>query len=268
MSDRPDARESWKRLGSLATETVRTHLRDLVNDPARFASMSLRVGPLLIDFSRQRANAEVVSALVALARESRLEEAVIGLFDGDAVNTTEGRAALHTSVRAPVDERPGSVAADVETARGHLLEIAERVRSGRWLGVSGKPVRHVVHVGIGGSHLGPELAVRALAEQPSSSALDVRFLANADGGSAVGTFRGLDPERTLVIVVSKSFDTLETLANARHARSWFIERTGRADAIDRHFVAVTANSRAAFDFGIPPENHLPMWDWVGGRFSL
>lgn len=268
VSGRPEARESWKRLGSLATETVRTHLRDLVNDPARFASMSLRAGPLLIDFSRQRADAQVVSALVALARESRLEEAVDRLFDGGEANPTEGRPALHTAVRAPFDERPASVAPEVETARERMLEVAELVRSGRWRGVSGKPIRHVVHVGIGGSHLGPELAVHALADQPSPSRPDIRFLANADGGSAVEILRGLDPERALVIVVSKSFDTVETLANACQARSWFIERTGRADAMNRHFVAVTANPRAASDFGIPPENQLPMWDWVGGRFSL
>ena len=268
VRDRPEARESWKRLGSLATETVRTHLRDLVGDPARFASMSLRAGPLLIDFSRQRANAEVVSTLVALARESRLAEAVDRLFDGGEANPTEGRPALHTAVRAPLDARPPSVAAEVETARGRMLEVAERVRGGQWRGVSGRPVRHVVHIGIGGSHLGPELAVQALADRSLSSHLDLRFLANADGGSAVETFRGLDPERTLVIVASKSFDTQETLANARHARSWFIERTGRADAMDRHFVAVTANPGAASAFGIPPENHLPMWDWLGGRFSL
>ncbi|MYE82271.1 MAG: glucose-6-phosphate isomerase [Gammaproteobacteria bacterium] len=268
MSDRPDARESWKRLGVLATETVRTHLRDLGNDPARFASMSLRVGPLLIDFSRQRANADVVSALVALAQESRLEAAVEGLFDGGEANRTEGRSALHTAVRAPLDERPQRVATEIETARGRMLDIAERVRRGRWLGVSGLPIRHVVHIGIGGSHLGPELAVHALAGPPASSRIDVRFLANVDGRAAVDTFRGLDPERTLVIVASKSFDTLETLANARHARSWFIERTGRADAMDRHFVAVTGNAGAASELGIPPGNHLPMWDWVGGRFSL
>ena len=268
VSDPPDARESWKRLGSLATETVRTHLRDLVGDPARFASMSLRAGPLLVDFSRQRANAGVVSALVALARESRLEEAIERLFEGGEANPTEGRPALHTAVRAPFDERPPSVAAEVETARVRVLAIAERVRSGRWRGVSEKPVRQVVHVGIGGSHLGPELVVRALADPSASSRVDLRFLANADGGSAVETFRGLDPERTLVIVASKSFDTQETLANARHARSWFIERTGRVDAMDRHFLAVTANPGAAAAFGIRPANQLPMWDWVGGRFSL
>ena len=268
MSGRPDSRESWKRLGALATETVRTHLRDLGNDPARFASMSLRVGPLLIDFSRQRAHGDVVAALVALARESGLEEAVERLFEGGAVNVTEGRPALHAAVRAPLDERPQRVAAEIEAARARMLDIAERVRGGQWRGVSGMPVRHVVHIGIGGSHLGPELAVQALADPPASRRLDLRFLANVDGGAAVDAFRGLDPERTLVIVVSKSFDTLETLANARHARSWFVERTGRADAMDRHFVAVTGNPGAAADLGIPPGNHLPMWDWVGGRFSL
>ena len=267
-SGRPDARESWQRLASLATQTVRTELRDLAHDPERFESMSLRVGPLLIDFARQRATADIVSALVALARESRLEAAVGHLFDGAEVNPTEGRPALHTALRAPRDERPARVATIVEEARDRMLDIAERVRRGHWRGMSGKPVRHVVHIGIGGSHLGPELAVQALWDHGSPSRLDIRFLANIDGAAAIDAFRNLDPGETLVIVVSKSFDTLETLANARYARSWFLERTGRPDAIGRHFVAVTANQPAALDFGIPPANCLPMWDWVGGRHSL
>ena len=259
--------EAWQRLGKLATEAVRTHLRDLAGDPARFAAMSLRVGTLLIDFSKQRATADVVTALVALARERGLEAAIERLFDGADVNATEGRPALHTAVRAPWDERPASVRAAIEEAHDRMLDIAERVRRGHWRGVSGRPVRNVVHVGIGGSHLGPELAARALPDRGSGH-VDLRFLANIDGAAAVDAFRGLDPEETLIVVASKSFGTKETLANARHARSWLIERTGRADAVERHFVAVTANAAAAAEFGVAPDHRLPLWDWVGGRHSL
>ncbi len=267
MKDRIDeTRDAWQHLGVLATETVRTHLRDLADDPARFAAMSLRVGPLLIDFSRQRATTAVVAALVALARERRLEQAIDHLFAGADVNVNEGRPALHTALRAPTDEQPPDVRTEIETTRGCMLDMAERVRRGQWRGVSGRPVRNVVHIGIGGSHLGPELAVGALRDVGAHP--DIRFLANIDGDAAVEALRGLDPEETLFVVASKSFDTQETLANARHARSWLLERTGRADAVARHFVAVTANTGAAATFGVPPEHVLPMWEWVGGRFAL
>ncbi len=267
MSVRPDLRESWQRLGALATETVQTHLRDLAGAPDRFASMSLRVGPLLVDFSKQRTSGEVVSALAALARDCGLPEAIDWMFEGANVNPTEGRAALHTALRAPLGERPPGVAAIIEETRKRTLDIAERVRHGQWRGISGKPIRNVVHIGIGGSHLGPELAVAAL-RAPQARQIDVRFLANIDGAAAVDTFADLDPEETLVIVVSKSFDTLETLANARYARSWLLERTGRTEAVERHCIAVTANIEAARAFGIPAEHCLPTWDWVGGRYSL
>ena len=260
-----DALASWQHLGSLATKTVGTHLKTTVATKSRFESMSLRVGKLLVDFSKQRATGEVIKGLVALANECSLQSAIEDLFEGALVNATEGRAALHTALRAPLAERPEAVAKIVEDEQMRLFDFADRLRTGRWRGSTGKAIKNIVHIGIGGSHLGPELALTSLGQDPRFT---IRFLANIDGLAAVRAFAGLDPEQTLVIVVSKSFGTLETLNNARYARSWFLERTGDEDAIARHFIAVTANTDAALELGIPAEHCLPMWDWVGGRYSL
>jgi glucose-6-phosphate isomerase len=257
--------ESWKRLDNLATKTITTHLNQTVMTPNRFATMSLRVGKLLIDFSKQRATSKVVSTLVDLAKEASLEPAIENLFQGVEVNPTEGRAALHMALRAPPDMWPKNVANIIEDETSRFYEIVARIRSGHWRGIFGKPIKNIVHIGIGGSHLGPELACKALA---GDQRFNIRFLTNIDGAAAIHTFAGFDPTETLIIVVSKSFSTLETLTNAHYARTWFLERTRDVDGISQHFIAVTANAASAQEFGIPARNCLPMWDWVGGRYSL
>ena len=252
----PEDLRSWKQLEALSAQERR-------GSEASPAPMRLGTGGLLMDFSRQRVDDEVIDALIALAEESGLQSAIDDLFEGAVVNASEGRAALHTAMRAPHGERPDAVADLIEAEQARMLRLARRVRDGRWRGTTGKPFSTVVHIGIGGSRLGPELVVRALGGD-----LDIRFLSNVDGTAAIRAFMDLDPNETLIVVASKSFETLETMSNARYARSWLLERTGDANAVGRHFVAVTANVDAARRFGIPANRCLRMWDWVGGRYSL
>ena len=228
----------------------------------------MRVGPLLVDFSRQNIDRALLAELVHFAQESGLPEAVEAQFQGEAINVTEGRAVLHTALRASRSERPSAVAGEVEREQGRMLDFAEALRNGERVGFTGKPIRTLVHIGIGGSHLGPHLACEALSGARGRRTPETRFLANVDGHATAQALSGLDPETTLFVVVSKSFGTEETLANATQARSWFLERTLRPAALARHFVAVTANVQAAAVFGIPSDARFPMWDWLGGRFSV
>ena len=220
-----------------------------------------------MDYSRQCVDDEILDALIALGEESNLQSAIEDLFQGGIVNPSEGRAALHTALRAPHDERPEAVADVIEAEQARMLELAARVRDGQWRGVTGKPFSAVLHIGIGGSRLGPELVVKAL-RRAAARDIDIRFLSNVDGTAAIRAFTDLDPNATLIVVASKSFETLETMINARHARSWLLEGSGDGNAVQRQFVAVTANIDAARRFGIPAKHCLPMWDWIGGRYSL
>ena len=226
----------------------------------------LACGGVSVDFGRQQVTPEIISALVELCEQADLTGAIEQQFSGAAINTTEQRPVLHSALRAPYDKRPAAVAEIVEEELERVYAFAAAVRSGKWRGYTGKTIRSLVHIGIGGSHLGPELGFSALASP--TDPFDVRFLANLDGQAAVDALEGLDPETTLCIIVSKSFTTLETKRNADLVRSWFIERTGSLDAIAKHFVAVTTNLSAAAEFGIPQTNLFAMWDWVGGRYSL
>ena len=258
----PEQLASWQRLAALAEQRAG---QPIERESARFETYSARIGPVFIDYSKQRIDAQVIAALIDLAEESGLDDAVQALFDGEHVNTTEDRPALHTALRAPDGEGPKAVAGLVEAERSRFLTFAEDVRSGHWRGYTDKAIHTVVHIGIGGSHLGPELVCQAL--RPDSDP-EIRFLANIDGDAASRALAGLDPATTLFIVASKSFATLESRINAATARSWFVERTCDPPAIARHFVAVTANDEAAQAFGMPPANRFAMWDWVGGRYSL
>ena len=252
----PEDLASWKALAGLSAQEGRV-------PGACSGPMRLSTGGLLMDFSRQRVDDEIIETLLTLADESGLQNAIEDLFEGGIVNASEGRPALHAAIRAPRDERPKAVAELIEAEQERMFDLANRVRDGHLRGATGKPFSTVVHIGIGGSRLGPELVVRALGGD-----LEVRFLSNVDGTAAIRTFMHLDPNETLVVVASKSFETLETMTNARYARSWLLERTGDAEAVGQHFIAVTANIDAAHRFGIPENRCLAMWDWVGGRYSL
>ena len=260
-SSAPEKLDAWQRLGTLAEDVLAAS----DSCSARgFDACSQRLGPLLVDYSKQRLNAETQRTLVALAHQSGLPAAIASLFAGEPVNATENRAALHMHLRTPAQTQ--AEATDVRGERQRFLAFAESVRNGTRRGTTGRPIATVVHIGIGGSHLGPELVVDALA--PTATGPAVRFLANIDGHAASAALAGLDPATTLVIVASKSFTTLETMHNATTAKSWFLERTCNPAALAKHFVAVTANSAAAQQFGVPPASCFHLWDWVGGRFSL
>ena len=261
----PEQQPAWNALSRIATDLARTPVAELLADEARNRALRVHAAGLDLDFSKQRLNPEALDALVALAREQDLEGWRARLFAGEAINSTEGRPVLHTALRAREDERPELAAGAVGDTLTRLGRFADDVRSGRARGWTGRAFTDVVHIGIGGSHLGPELAVEALAD---GSGPRCHFVANVDGEALTRALDGLNPETTLVVVVSKSFSTLETRVNALSARSWFLERSASLAALSRHFVAVSANVEAAGEFGIDAGSVYPMWDWVGGRFSL
>ena len=257
---------AWKRLARLASRTPPLNLAELLDDPARGDALRIPAEGLLFDFSRQRINLEALSALLDLAEERHWRQRAQGLFNGELVNSTEGRAALHTALRAPSKLQPAAVDRQVEQTRRRLLDFVDSIRQGRRRGFSGRAFRDLIHIGIGGSQLGPQLVTTALGGAHRS--IRTAYVANIDGSAIGAALAAADPETTLFVIASKSFSTLETQANAAAARSWFLERTNRADALAAHFVAVTANLEAAAGFGLPEENVFPMRDWVGGRFSL
>ena len=268
IASRPAAADliAWGRLARLAGQAQRTKLATLLRDSARCRALRRTAAGILFDFSRQPVDLDALEALLALAEERRWEARREALFAGEPVNTTEGVPALHTALRAPAADQPEAAAQAVPATRQRLMDFAESIRSGRRTGHSGRAFRRVIHIGIGGSQLGPELVTEAL--RPADCPLTFRFVANIDGHAIADALADADPETTLFIVVSKSFTTLETLANAATARNWLLERTNQAEAVAAHFVAVTARTEAATAWGLQPENIFPLWDWVGGRYSL
>ena len=265
--NRPAAHElpAWGSLARLGAKLSPASLSDLLEDDARADALRVQVNGLLFDFTRQRVDADVLAGLLSLAEQRDWRARVRQLVDGANVNTTENRPALHTALRSPPGEVP-EVAREVPGALSRIERFADAVTSGSWPGFSGKAITDVVNIGIGGSDLGPRLVVDAL--QPPGARPALHFVPNIDGHAVSTTLAGLNPETTLFIIASKSFTTPETRVNANTARSWFLERTNRPDAIGLHFVAVTANREAARAFGLPQQNLFPVWDWVGGRYSL
>ena len=256
--------QSWKELARLAAQLIKSPLREIVDTDNRFSEFALAGPGLLVDLSKQRLDTRSLAALHELATARRLPSAIADLFAGAEVNPTEQRPALHTLLRAPNDGSPR--AADIHATLERLAQLTAQLRSGARRGATNKPINHVVHIGIGGSHLGPELATLAL--RPANCPLDVHFVANIDPAELDEVLAPLDPERTLFVVVSKTFTTLETLENARAARAWLLQRSMDTSAVDAHFIGVTSNVEAAAAFGIAADNVFPMWDWVGGRYSL
>jgi len=257
------ASPAWKALQVLAATQGSAHLRELfAADPERFTRFSRRQDDLLIDFSKQRISAEVFAALLDLARAADLEGWRERLAAGEAINASEGRAVRHMDLRA------GAAApAAVRTVLARLEAFCSAVHDGTWRGYSGERITDVVNLGIGGSDLGPRMAVRALAARQLPG-LKVHFVANVDGADLATTLDGLNPRRTLFIVASKTFTTLETMTNAASAREWLLGAAGSSAAVARHFVALSTHLSATGAFGIAPENVFEFWDWVGGRFSL
>ena len=262
----------WKELQQHYQQIKDLHLRDLFQrDPERGKRFSFQAVGLYVDFSKQRITEETLRLLVELARQRGLEERRAAMFRGDPINVTEKRSVLHVALRAPRDAHifvdGEDVIAQVHAVLDKMAQFSERVRSGAWKGYTGKPIKNVVNIGIGGSDLGPVMAYEAL-KFYSRRDMCFRFISNVDGTDFVEVTRDLDPAETLFIISSKSFTTLETMTNARTARAWLVERLGSEKAIAKHFVAVSTNEREVAKFGIDTTNMFGFWDWVGGRFSI
>ena len=238
-------------------------------DAERAAQMTIKIDGLEIDFSRSHVTQETLGLLVKLAKAQGVEAMRDKMFSGEKINHTEGRAVLHTALRAqnstPVCVGEQDVLPEIRSMHDKLKRFVDEVRGERWLGATGQPIRTIVNIGIGGSDLGPRLVVSALRAQASGPR--VLFVANVDAADLQGTLARLDPATTLFVVVSKTFTTQETLLNARSARQWLVGSLGEA-AVARHFVAVSTNREAVESFGINASNMFVMWDWVGGRYSL
>lgn len=263
----------WLALGKHREELGQTHLRELFEaDPNRGTGYTLRVGDLYIDYSKHLVTDETLELLRELAAATGVAELREAMFSGEKINTTEGRAVLHTALRAPADavvEVDGeNVVPEVHAVLDKMAGFADQVRSGAWTGFTGKRIRNVVNIGIGGSDLGPAMAYEAL-RAFTDRALTVRFVSNVDGADLHEAVRDLDPAETLFIIASKTFTTIETITNAESAREWLLAGLGGdTAAVARHFVALSTNAEKVTAFGIDPANMFGFWDWVGGRYSF
>jgi glucose-6-phosphate isomerase len=266
-------RPAWKALAS-HYRTARTwHLRDLfADDPQRGSRFTAQAAGLFLDYSKNRVTDQTLKLLLQLAQESDLRGRIDAMFGGDRINITEKRAVLHVALRSPrnasilLDGK--NVVPDVHEVLDKMAAFAERVRAGKWKGYTGKRIRSIVNIGIGGSDLGPVMAYEAL-KHYSDRDLTFRFVSNIDGSDFLEATHDLDPAQTLFIVSSKTFTTLETMTNAESARRWLLKRLGGGKkAVSRHFVAVSTSATLVKDFGIDLDNCFGFWDWVGGRYSM
>lgn len=263
---------SWQALEKSATKMKQSHLRDLfAKDDARFSQFSTQIPGLLFDYSKQRIDKDVFTQLIALAKECDISAWREKMFNGEKINITENRAVLHTALRnrahTPLIVDGENVTELVDNELAKIKLFVEKVRSGKWLGYSGKPVKDVVSIGVGGSNLGPQMATEAL-KALSDDTLNVHYVSNADGVQIASVLKNIDAETTLFVIASKTFTTSETMTNAKTAVDWFLQTAKDNAAIAKHFVAVSTNLEKTAEFGISNDNVFTMWDWVGGRFSL
>jgi glucose-6-phosphate isomerase len=252
--------------------TRHIHLRDLFQkDPERFAKFSLNFDDLLFDFSKHRITSETLTLLVKFAEQAQVGEFTSRMFSGDKINFTENRAVLHVALRnranRPIFVDDQDVMPAINTVLAKMRAFVEAIHSGEWKGCTGKPIRSVVNIGIGGSDLGPVMVTEALRPYWHQG-ISAHFVSNVDGTDISEKLRRVDPESTLFLVASKTFTTQETMANAATARAWLVEKLGSASAVRNHFVALSTNTKAVAEFGIDPTNMFEFWDWVGGRYSL
>jgi glucose-6-phosphate isomerase len=266
-------RTAWKTLAAHYDEVRKLHLRDLfAKDPGRGERMTVEGAGLFLDYSKNRVTDETLHLLIQLAEESDLRGRIDAMFRGERINVTEDRAVLHVALRAP---KGGSVIVDgknvvdqVHAVLDKMADFSNRVRSGAWKGHTGKRIRNIVNIGIGGSDLGPVMACEALRHY-SERAMIFRFVSNVDGTDLVEATCDLDPAETLFVISSKTFTTLETMTNAQGARDWSLKGLGGdVSAVAKHFVAVSTNADAVAKFGIDTANMFEFWDWVGGRYSM
>ncbi|HEY1438931.1 MAG TPA: glucose-6-phosphate isomerase [Casimicrobiaceae bacterium] len=268
LSERPQ----WRSLARHRGQIERLHLRELfAADPSRGERLVAEAAGLYLDYSKNRITDETLRLLLELAEACRLSERIDAMFRGDRINATERRPVLHIALRAPASERifvdGRDVVPEVHAVLDRMAAFVARVRSGEWTGHSGRRIRNVINIGIGGSDLGPVMAYEALRHY-SQRDMTFRFVSNVDGTDFSESVRDLEPGETLFIICSKTFTTLETLTNARAARAWCLRGLGDEKAVARHFVAVSTNADEVARFGIDLDNMFGFWDWVGGRYSM
>ena len=272
MTQKLNQRPEWKALSKHWKKTEALHLRNLfADDPHRAETFSMTACDLLLDYSKNRITAETLETLLALPEVTGLREKIEAMFTGEKINVTEDRAVLHTALRAP---RDAEVIVDGENVIPAVHEVLDRmaafselIRSGEWKGYTGKPIKNVVNIGIGGSDLGPVMAYEALKPYTQRD-LNIVFVSNVDGTHIAEAVRDLDAEETLFIVASKTFTTQETMANAQSAKEWTLAALKDEVAVAKHFVALSTNAEEVSAFGIDTANMFGFWDWVGGRYSL
>jgi len=268
----PSQTKSW--------HALQTHFQEIRNarmdawfqeDSRRFEAFSMRLGDILVDYSKNRISGKTLQLLYHLAAEVHLDEAIEKMFQGKPINETENRAVLHVALRNrsnhPIRVDGRDVMPAVNAVLKQIHAFSDQVRSGEWRGYTGKAIKNVVNIGIGGSDLGPRM-VTACLKPYAQSGLVVHFVSNVDGTHVTETLKSLDPETTLFLIASKSFTTQETMINAASARQWFLQKAGQEKYIANHFVAISTNKPAVIQFGIDPKNMFRFWDWVGGRYSL
>ncbi|MEX0623024.1 MAG: glucose-6-phosphate isomerase [Saccharospirillum sp.] len=272
MAYDPTQLTTWKKLEEHKAAMADVHMRDLfAEDPQRGPRLTAQAAGIELDYSKNRVTDETLNQLMALARLAKLPEAIDAMFNGDIINRSENRPALHIALRnrsqRPIKVNGEDINETVTATLAKMKAFAESVHSGDFAGHTGKKLRTIVNIGIGGSYLGPKVVSDAL--KPFwQDGFELKYIANIDGTDVTSVCRDLDPETTLFVVASKSFNTLETLKNAEAAREWFFQQGGKPEQVKHHFVAVSTNIKAATEFGIDEANMFPMWDWVGGRYSL
>lgn len=263
---------AWQSLSKHQSEIRKLTMREMfAGDAKRFDKFSLRLDDILFDYSKNLITEETKALLIGLARQSNLSDWIKRQFSGEKINTSEARAVLHTALRSPKDRTVlvdgKNIIPDVHRVLDHMRRFSDAIRSGATLGHTGKKIRHIVNIGIGGSALGPLMACEAL-KPFGSPDLTAHFVSNVDATDIAETLKKLDAETTLFIISSKTFTTQETLANAHTARAWLVEHLGNEAAVAKHFAAVSTNLSETSRFGIDTENVFEFWDWVGGRYSL
>lgn len=270
------ASNAWKALQEHAEPLKQTHIRELFQAPDRFEQLSVKACDCLLDFSKQRITTETVDKLIELAHQQKLGEWIEQMFSGAIVNQSENRPALHTALRQP-DSLPlevdGTDLCDaVHASLAEMETLVKRIHNAQWRGYDGSPITDVVNIGVGGSDLGPMMTCRALSQYTPDHArkLNVHFVSSMDGSQLVNLLNKLDPASTLFVISSKSFSTIDTLANAKTAREWLLSASGKPIEIinQHHFMATTASPPKAEEWGIPRKNQLLFWDWTGGRYSM
>jgi glucose-6-phosphate isomerase len=267
----PTETRSWQKLTAHFLSMQAVHMRELFEeDPDRFKKFSITFEDILIDYSKNIVNEETIKALIELANECELGQAIHAMFHGDKINQTEHRSVLHVALRnrsnSPMITDGKDIMPDVNKVLNQIKNFTDQLHSGSWKGYSGKAITDVVNIGIGGSDLGPYMVTEAL--KPYSKNIKPHFVSNVDGTHIAETVKFLNPETTLFIIASKTFTTQETMTNAESAKKWFLEKSNGQGDVAKHFVAVSTNTKSVTEFGISANNMFVFWDWVGGRYSL